>query len=464
MSLDDTTVLKPLIDIQIVGGPAGITGDIIRDALVKLQYSSKQGKGRVPLFNIELDNSSGMVFNWAMLVVGLTLRIQFGYASRMSKPYLATVRAAKAANLATSAGRNPASPRPDVYGTVILEAQAHNWPIHMRPDKTNWGPSEPMKLSQAVRRIAQYLGYSPKKIFVQDGLAGDPVGCWQIKDGESFAEFLERHAKGDMGYVVKVSDKEIHFHSRTWKYEPTEDISYFIGPDLLSFQVDGDYTFNTQLATGKGLDALTGLAQVHIGDPSKMYTGALAIAPGSGGTKIPVGPDQKPLPGKALDSVRPTEIISTVARKTASAAIQRVITAAQNKWNVKLTLVGNPLIEEGTGIILDNFGPVVDGVWITKEVEQRFDSEGYTTIVSAVGKRTGTGACTTQSVHIMNNEGKMYTGAFAVTTCGGRFDKKHGWKKPKAINKKRAKASTVSETKSKVVVTPSAGYMSGRNR
>jgi len=465
--LDGLDLLKPMIDIQVVGGAAGIDGSVIRDSLVRLQYTSKQGKGRMPMFNLELDNENGKVFNWSVAVIGLTLRIQFGYAARMSKPYLATVRAVKAAHMPYAGGQGgqrPNSPRPDVYGMVIMEAQAHDWPLNWRPEAHNWGPSEPMRLSQAIKRIAQLQGYPTNKIHVEEGGTNDPVGVWQIRDDETVLGFMERHAKADMGYVVKASDKEIHFHSRTWSYAAQEDIAYFIGPDLLSFSVDGDYTLNTQKVAGKGFNALLGLRTTHVVGPEGLPTGALGVAPGGmkNGKVKPTGPDSKPGKVVAEDSISPRDVVTSISSKVVTSAVRRLVSVAQNKWVIKMTLVGNPVVTEGVGLILDNFGPVVDGVWIAKEVEHRIDNDGYTTMVSAVGKKTGAGQCTTRSVHIDDLRANYKLGALAVTTCGGRNYNKRGQLKTVKRKKGSGKSRPVSATKSLFGASASrSGYDSG---
>jgi len=97
------------------------------------------------------------------------------------------------------------------------------------------------------------------------------------------------------------------------------------------------------------------------------------------------------------------------------ATAKRLSAAALNRWSIKMSVVGNPVVFENDGILLDNFGPVVDGMWIAREVEHRVDMDGYSTHMTLKGKSTGRGGGgIIWPIYVWEKMTGMVTGALSI--------------------------------------------------
>jgi phage protein D len=392
MALENYKLLSPWVSFEIMGGPAGVTGSDLRDALVSFKF--KDVPGKVAKIEMQFDNSEGRFLNFAVLLIGLKLKLRFGYANLLSRPYLVPIKRIKAGSMG-GGGKGVQSSQPDVYGIVSMEAPASVFGSKFRPEDDVWAPTSPMPLSRAIKQIARKYGFRETKIFVQEGLGIDTgkeslFDSAQIQENETVLAFLNRKAD-ERGAVFYLRGNEFHWHRRDWKLRPHDEITYFQGPDLLNFALEGDYNLNLTRVKSKGLNPKTGALFSTIYD--------------SQGQSIGLG--TTPLRRGALPkSVQPTDIVTTISKKSAEAGIRRMLKHVLNRWKAKLTLVGNPTIFVGSALNLVNFGPVVDGTWYVREVEHKIDGRGFTTVVQVRGKKSSSSRGFTPFKQIFNSNGE----------------------------------------------------------
>lgn len=374
MALENYKLINPWVSFEILGGPSGVTGADFRDALMDFKF--KHAPGSQPKVEMQFDNSSGNLLNFAVLLIGLKLKVRFGYENLLSRPYIVPVKRVKGAAIGTM-GRGLQSSRPDLYGAVTMTAPAYiDDEKHFQPKDAVWAPTSPMPLSRAVKQIARKYGYRETGIFVQEKLGIDTekeslFSKDQILEDETVEEFLYRKAK-ERGFKFWWDNKEFHWHGDDWKIKPHDTITYFEGPDLLDFEIEGDYNLNLTRVKSKGLNPKTGQLVSTVIDRGGKPVGI-------GGSPLRRGADPK--------SVQSSEIVTSISKKSAESAVGRMMRQVLNRWKVKMTLVGNPTIFIGSALNLVNFGPVIDGVWYVREVEHVINQQGYTTIVKARGRK-----------------------------------------------------------------------------
>jgi hypothetical protein len=364
------------VKFDIIGGPDFLKGSDLEQALIKMEYIHTVRER--PKFIFEFNNTSGKIFNFGVLLAGLNLKVRFGYQHVMSRPFKVPVVRIAAASVGQP-GVNPRSPRPGVYGTVKFEAKVHNWKLSDKPDKdifVGYG----VKLSTAVRQIARAQGYRENQIFIQEGLAlnnqPEPIlDQVHIHGMESAEQFLKDHAKF-RGFNYSATRKAFHFHADDWKPQLCEAISYFKGPDLISYTIDGDFRMAVSQVTAKGVDPKSAKPVTYtFNQATNNVEGVIASSSGKRGDTNP-------------ESIAPNDIIVAISRRAIEKAARRLVNHIKNKWKIELTLVGNPSIFVGKALALDNFGPLLDGQWFVKEVRHVIDTtNGYRTIAKVQSKK-----------------------------------------------------------------------------
>lgn len=394
MSLAGWDVRTPRVLIDIIGGPAELSGSDISRSLMKFVYSEVP-KSK-PKVRLELDNSSGLMFNWAVLLIGLKLKIRFGYDRYLSPPFSVPIDRIQALSIGEP-GRPVVSPHPDVYGTVSMEGYAYPYKAHKSASADEWRTTGPMTLPQIAKALALKMGFKTSNIFVQDKMAdGTPADKHvyiEIPAVDTVSTFLQQRAQ-DIGFEFYIAKNEFHFHTNNWKDRPVETIEYFKGPDLLSFEVDGDYTTNVTKAHTKGIDPATGKRTAWLfdseGTNARVIFGPLASQ-------------------KAKDTISKTDIIPTLSKKARIKGIKRVLNHVHNKWRLRMSVVGNPVLYMGRTLELGNFGQIINGHWYIREAEHVIDTNGYTTNLVARGRQRGAsggGGCGVNIAFIFDKYGR----------------------------------------------------------
>jgi hypothetical protein len=374
-----------------------------------------------------------LIFNWGVAVVGLKLKIRWGYETIMSRTFWAPIKRIRALAMGQP-HRSLVSPHPDPYGTIEMESQPFRTKLHFNPDDDKWAPAAEGPLPTIARTLARKYGFKENKIFIQtthpDGksLAYDRS---QIKSHETVAEFLDRKAE-ELGWTFQYTGGEFRFHQEGWDKMQTEEvISYYKGPDLLSYEIDGDFRVNMLAAKCKSINPLTGQKVDYVWGED-MPVGAMGLPPARN--------------KKRPDDVGPKDIVVSISKKAYQAAVRRVINHAKNKWAIKLTLVGNPRIFRGTGLALENFGPIIDGLWYVRGVEHTINvGSGYITTVTAIMKRgTQKSRGLVMPDYVWPSDGGLPVGAIGVPappgySVPGKVTKAVGKRKKKRKRKPRRK-------------------------
>lgn len=365
---------------EILTGPKTITATDLQQNLMEMEYTHEDKKH--PKFLFTFSNVSGKIFNAGVLLAGLRLKVRFGYENLISRPFIAPIRRVAALSLGEP-GRSPRSPRPDVYGRVRFEAKALHWPVASNPADKPVFPGGAIKVSDAVRQIARGLGYKEKNIYVQEGLANtgipEPILTNLAPlDIETAEQFLNAQAER-RGFDFFVTDTEFHFHAKDWNQAVVETISYFKGPDLIDYSIDGDFNMSMTAVTAKSID------------PYKVEPVAIVIGSSGAGAGVIQAPT-----GKRSDvtpkSIAPSDTVMSISSRAAEKAARRLVNHIKNRWKLNMTLVGNPRIFKGTALQLHNFGPLIDGIWFVEGVSHKFTtSDGYRTTLKASAKKAAKG-------------------------------------------------------------------------
>lgn len=394
MSLAGWDTRTPRVLIDVTGGPIELSGNDLTRSLMKFVYNEVP-KSK-PKVRLEFDNSSGMLFNYGVLIIGLKLKIRFGYDRYMSPPFSVPIDRIQAMSIGEP-GKPVVSPHPDVYGTVAMEGYAYPYKAHKSASTDEWRTTGPMTLPQIAKALALKMGFSTSKIFVQDklddGTAPDKQVYIEIPAVDTVSTFLQQRAQ-DIGFEFYISKNEFHFHTNNWQDYPVETIEYFKGPDLLSFEVDGDYTTNVTKAHTKGINPSTGKRIAWLFDSQGMNA------------RVIYGPLGSQTP---KDTISKTDIIPALSKKARIKGIKRVLNHVHNKWRLRMSMVGDPVLYMGRTLELANFGQVVDGHWYIREVEHVIDTNGYTTNLVARGRKRGgggAGGCGVNIAFIFDKHGQ----------------------------------------------------------
>ncbi len=366
MSLDVTDTLNPRVHFnKIRSGPANITARDLEQRLLKFEYTDERKEpNRVVM---EFDNADGAIVNLAVLMVGLKVRINFGYDSLRSRTFDVTVYKVKG-----SLVRSPSvlTPAPTSAGIVVMEGTLTSPGVDRKPLDAV-GHWKNAKLSTVVRQIARSLGYRENKIFVEEkDINGDPEPVLEevnIQDDMNYETFLQQSAEY-MGFDLIFGKAEFHFHSEGWRKAPKEHIEYFYGPDLLEFGFDGDWKLNVAKVRVGGHNTRT---NTFFND---VVSGRLGVFSTNYGA-------QQKRKGASVE-----DVIRAVPESKRVVAARRMESQLKSKWAVNLTLVGNPRILRGMVMSLGNFGPLIDGEWYVRGCQHTFDTNGYTTTVKLRAK------------------------------------------------------------------------------
>lgn len=373
MSLGVADTLNPRVHFnEIRRGPANITALDLEKRLMKFEYTDERKEPNRVI--MEFDNSDGAIVNMAVLMVGLKVRINFGYDTLRSRTFDVTIYKVKGAMV-----RSPTtiSPAPTSAGIVTMEGKLTS-PEADRAPHADVGHWKNVKLSTVVRQIARSRGYRENKIFVEDrDASGQPEPILEeviIQDDVTYESFLTQAALF-MGFDLVFGRNEFHFHSEGWRKAPKEHIEYFYGPDLLEFGFDGDWRLN--------------MAQVRVGGlNTRSRKFFIDVESGRLGVSSVSYSAQQSRKGASVE-----EVIRAIPESKRIAAARRMETQLKRKWAVNLTLVGNPRIMRGMAMTLGNFGPLIDGEWYVRGCKHTFDTNGYTTEIKLRAKSGRGGSC-----------------------------------------------------------------------
>lgn len=369
MSLEGYEVRGPNVKFKVLAGPSNITGKDLQDRLVRFVYEDEPTrKSKLPRVTMDFDNTDGKILNAAVPIIGLTLKVTFGYNQNRSRPFRVVVSRIKA-NIVRDAGGGTRTPAPNAYGLVTLEAKAYNPKLHWRPNE-NIGTFRNMTPSQIARQVARQSGFSEKKIFIQDtdltGNPQEPIEEVSMEEDETVLQFVKRLAaeQGFEGFEAKVSRGEFHFGSPKNIPQPIEEIAFFKGPDLLEFNIDGDYRVNVNKVTGRGYNPKTGTAVV-------------TDASGNVGSVVRFKPSRQN--SDVTESLSKNDVIVSVDSRVNAKTLARLASHIRRKWKINMKIVGNPRCFAGFMLQLENFGPFVNGKWYIEGSRHTFDQDGYTT-------------------------------------------------------------------------------------
>jgi len=419
MSLEGYDTLNPRVHFKILQAPAGMTAAQLALRLMKFEYIDEPRKR--PHAIMDFDNTDGRIVNVAVLLLGLKVRVTFGYDGLRSRAFDVVIRKIKGGMVRSPQTRSPA---PNATGVVQMEGVVHNTKLHWRTEG-DIGVWRNTTMSKVVAQIARSAGYKEDKIFVEydvdaHGQRERNIDEISISEDDTLEHFL-RDAAHERGFVTYRRNGEFHWHSPGWKGAHTEEIEYFKGPDLLDFAVEGDYRINMSKVQGRAHNAR--LRRVFTYDAENNRFGVA-----------------RPSLAEALarPSVNPTDVVAAISDKAKERAGARLAVQIRNRWKLNLTLVGNPKVLRGVSLQLGNFGPFIDGRWYCRGCRHIFDTSGYTTKMSLRAKTTGGGGGQRRFKFTVDPE----TGKFGVAVSYyGSLKKK---KKSKRKNKSKLGPNTFS--------------------
>lgn len=361
LTLDQADTFHPWVAFQVLSGPRSISAEVLERNLVQFEYIDEPKK--FPHVEAHFDNASGEILNMAVLLLGLKLRVTFGYDQLRSRPFDIVLRKIKGVGV-----RSPTSvsPAPEGAGLVVMDFGCHEASgLRMHLDATK-SPKvyRGMSAGEVAAQIARGYGFKERKIFVEYADSrGRPLRKIPIVEtlvDETDAHLLDRLA-AEIGYVWFTRGGEFHFHTRGYKKAPVEHVEYFRGQELLEFSFDGDYTINPSKVRVTSFNPLLARTTVVNEDTGQM------------GVAIPAQASTQ----RELVTIR--DSVTSTAGKETQKGTTRLHNLVHRRWRIPLTIVGNPKIFRGTHLVLSNFGPFVDGPWYVEGARHLFDQQGYTT-------------------------------------------------------------------------------------
>lgn len=406
---------EPTLDIVPARGFREQVIKNFRDRVISFQL---EDDFRKPLdkCTLVLNNNDGALMDINSLALGVTFSISFGYFGGLAPPRLMQCRKMKGAFRIGGLGPESA-PNTTAGGTVQLELLSQVWNMNMfRAVSQTSRATQPSSISteetvteftddalgftesrrllfvrktipDIVRILAREQGFDGPSLLVQD-LDNEPVyDDYVIPSDFSDAEWIADKAK-ERGWTFAIDDDGFHFHTPNFEpanIEPVE-LGWFNGdPDVLRWDIDGDLNVPQNVAV-RGSDRRSEII-LGIGQGTRSV-GSKSDAEGGFNRNTLVINDKGP-GGKRLS---PDLLLSTSdPTRKQIARVERVLSRAENKWKLKMTVVGNPRLKARRTLNLKNFGPLVDGKWfIRKAIHKYAANQVYLTEIEA--RRRGPGS------------------------------------------------------------------------
>lgn len=366
MSLQGIDPKNPRVRFGVAPGSA-LSGLDLNQRLVSFEYSEELGKGDEKV-DLVFENSDGELMSLDRIALGVALDISWGYPELWSPVRRLVIRKIKGG--VARAGARLAG------GNATVVYEGHGKLVDMNRIVAADAPRvfRNIKVSDIAAAIAKRNGFAGSTVFVEDTEQVHEQVVMTV--GESEAQFLHRLARMEKNFTFSISDKGFHFGSERID-PPTETIGFFYGPDVLTYEVEGDWTLPNP-------DTVV-VSRPTVGGAVDKTTGRTAAGL--------VGRFGRPTAERVRSLSSFDEVLGPPSRTADKMAVRRLEKAAFNSWKLKLTVVGNPRIFVRTTLNLDNFGPLLDGLWLVRKVKHRIES-GYQTTVEmgrkGLSKSTGT--------------------------------------------------------------------------
>lgn len=412
MTVADLRHWEPTLDIVPARGFRDQVIPNFRDRVVSFQL---EDDFRKPLdkCTLVLNNNDGALMDVNSLALGITFSISFGYFGGLAPPRLMQCRKMKGAFRIGGLGPESA-PNTTAGGTVTLELLSQVWNMNMfrAVSSASQGEQSDIDVEQTVtefsdgdlgftekrqllfvnksvsdiiRILAQNQGFNGPSLLVQD-LENEPVyDDYVIPADFSDAEWISDKAN-ERGWVFAIDDDGFHFHNPNFEPSNIEPVrlGWFNGdPDVLHWSIDGDLNIpqNVQVrGSERRTEFIIGVSQ------GTRRVGSESAENGFNRNTLVIN-DKGP-GGKRLS---PDLLLATSdpSRKQV-ARIERILSRAENRWKLKMTLVGNPRLKARRTVDLHNFGPLVDGKWfIRKAIHKYAANQVYLTEIEARRKGPG---------------------------------------------------------------------------
>jgi phage protein D len=247
-------------------------------------------------------------------------------------------------------------------------------------------------VTDAIRQLGVQYGYTGQTLIVDDMQGEETLEEIVIPASMSDAEWIQDKAR-ERGWVFAIDADGLRFHSPDRRSRPVdiEALRWFAGdPDVISFEVDGDLTLPARLVTNGVInERMAGSFQslsTGTGNPQDDENGESNAPPAEVGvSSVPFVIERRrraqPMHGEqALES-------TGVSERT-RVRTERVLNKQLNRWTLKLKLVGNPNVRARRDLLLNNFGPMLDGKWwVRKAIHSYQANQVYITEIEA--KRKG---------------------------------------------------------------------------
>jgi hypothetical protein len=392
MTLEGTNCLNPRLLIDKVQG-AGITPESLEAHLLRFEYIDEPKKR--PHVSLTFENEDGAVMNLATLIMGLKMRVTWGYDKLQTKPMDIVVHRIRGNMVRPLASQSQAPDKPRPYGKsgrtkqggskyssagVIEMDAAISTPKLRVKAGNNKSVYRGMRMSDVVRHLALTNNFDAKSVVIQDVLADgskEPIlPEIQLLDHLTVEQFLAEEAYR-RGYVFRYHGGQFYWGSEDLQPSSAEEITYFEGPDLLGFEIDGDFRINVSRSKTKAFDVRSRDVLSYDGQVKQLSYGIV----------------QGPQKFTTRETLKYDDVQPILPERKELAALGKLAAYAKNRWIIKVTLVGNPRVFVGRLIALKNFGAMIDGMWRVRGCRHLIDDTGYTTTTELVSADKAGGRC-----------------------------------------------------------------------
>jgi len=422
MTLEGTNCLNPRLLIDKVQG-AGISPESLEAHLLRFEYIDEPKKR--PHVSLTFENEDGAVMNLATLIMGLKMRVTWGYDTLQTKPMDIVVHRIRGNMVRPLVSQSQAPDKPRPYGksgrtkqggskyssagVIEMDAAISTPKLRIKTGK-NKSVYRGMRMSDVVRHLALSNGFDAKSVVIQDVLADgskEPIlPEIQLLAHLTVEQFLAEEAYR-RGYVFRYHDGKFYWGAEDLQPSSTEDITYFEGPDLLSFEIDGDFRINVSKTKAKSLDVRNRDVTSYDGQAKRLSYGVV----------------QGPQKFATRDTLNYDDVQPVLPERKELAALGKLAAYAKNRWIIKVTLVGNPRVFVGRLIHLKNFGVMIDGLWRVRGCRHVIDDTGYTTTTELVSADKTGGRCgPLKEVHSFENG--VFSFGFVGIPCAQKKKKR----------------------------------------
>jgi phage protein D len=333
-----------------------LVAELVKNDLLSFEFNDHERK--IDECKLTIRNTDGALFDNPVFVRGQKFVVAWGWPGRLSPPRRMVVRKVTGGDPLLVILHDT---------TALLDRKKAGRKKFDAPD------------SEFVREVAEEYGYSGALLHLEETPDRHDIVQPQTMTDARFLGALARRN----GFIFYIDDTGLHWHSRRWDEPPAR--TWFYKTDPGQGSIIGEPEFEADLSQGVSsvrvlaIDPLTKEAVDETVGPSDAEDTSL-------GDEIEDGDPRSGEPGKRAGRVM-REDVRHLGFKTRAEALAearaRYRETAQNRYKLKLSIIGDA--QFGAKQLFELWGrsATVDGLWYAKEVTHKIEPGTFTTDIEA---------------------------------------------------------------------------------